>query len=121
MAEDFQQDPQWIVRHRELHPQDRHSPGPWEWHVHDHSMATLCAGGEDAITGHVMDISPCGGCLNKVRKEDNPQWKWNKCSVPSEHNAKLIALAPELFEYVNNKASECEEARKLVEKLYPKT
>lgn len=104
----------WEVRYEELHQPGKHVPGPWAFHVHDNSMATLCGGGEDAITGYVMAISPCKACRDK--KEG---WRWGSCAVPREIDAKLIELAPDLFEYVQSQANKDPAAKALVERLYP--
>lgn len=90
-------------------------PGPWQWEIHDHSMATLCGGGEDAIIGHVMSIGPCPACAERGKATG---WKWGRCHTPSEANATLIALAPELYEYVASSASAgCATAQGLIAKL----
>ena len=85
----------WMERQDALNQRPgKPTPPPWNWEIHDHSMATLCGGGEDAIIGHIMAISPCGAC---ARSADPKQWKWGRCSTPSEADARLIAAAPDLL------------------------
>lgn len=84
----------WMERMDALNVRpDKPMPGPWHWEIHDYSMATLCGGGEDAITGHIMAVSPCRSC----QKSANGEWKWGRCQTPSEANARLIEKAPELL------------------------
>lgn len=87
--------PEWERKYDELHIPDRFMPGPWTWDIHDYSMATLCGGGEDAITGHIMAIGPCEACRDRAR---GGAWVWGRCQTPSEPNALLIASAPDLYE-----------------------
>jgi hypothetical protein len=70
------------------------TPGPWNWEIHDHSMATLCGGGEDAIIGHIMSIAPCRACSERGKESG---WEWGRCGTPREANARLIAKAPEML------------------------
>ena len=83
----------WMRRYDELHATPGPMIGPWNWEIHDHSMATLCGGGEDAITGFIMSIGPCEACASRA---DPKEWKWGRCQTPSLANAKLIAAAPRL-------------------------
>lgn len=82
----------WRHRYDELHDITGPMPGPWTWEVHDKSMATLCGGGEDAITGHIMAIVPCPACCERAT-----EWNWGHCQTPSIANAKLISAAPDLL------------------------
>lgn len=66
--------------------------GPWEWVVHDHSMASLQGPREE--WQHVLSISPCGACQERNDKE----WAWGRCTVPTEANARLLAASWELRE-----------------------
>jgi hypothetical protein len=86
----------WQERQDALHKRPgKPMPGPWNWEIHDHSMATLCGGGEDAIIGHIMAVSPCAACAGRA---DPKEWEWGRCMTPSIENARLIAAAPDLLE-----------------------
>lgn len=107
----------WQLRHEELHKNYATEPmiGPWHWEVHDYSAATLCGGGEDAIVGHIMHVSPCPACAENANPKE---WAWGRCGTPSLPNARLIAFAPDLLEYVKSSASNgCAEANRLIAKL----
>ena len=72
----------------------QHTPGPWEWTIHDHSMATLAVGdypGEGAA--QVLTVSPCDPCIGR----SEGVWKWGRCGTPSEADALLISKAPDLL------------------------
>lgn len=69
--------------------------GPWHWVEHDYSMATLQGPAEE--WDHVTSVSPCKACQERSKNE-GPEWKWNRCTCPSEANAKLMALTPSLAE-----------------------
>ena len=85
----------WQERQDALHQRPgKPMPPPWHWEGHDHSMATLCGGGEDALIGHVLSVSPCSACASRA---DPKEWKWGRCCTPTEENAKLIAAAPALL------------------------
>lgn len=74
----------------------KHTPGPWEWVMHDYSMASLEAG--DSIGWGelvVVSVGPCEACAER-RKENG--WRWGGCGTPSEPDALLIAAAPDLLE-----------------------
>lgn len=75
---------------------DKHTPGPWGWVIHDASMATLCGenavGGFNGIDPHVMSVSPCRSCA-----ENKDEWQWDRCTTPSEADARLIAAAPSML------------------------
>lgn len=70
--------------------------GPWHWVEHDYSMASLQGPAEDY--DHVMSVSPCEACQKRAKDAGNPDWKWGRCTCPTEVNSKLIALAPALAE-----------------------
>lgn len=86
----------WEARYDELHTPGQPMLGPWTWEIHDYSLATLCGGGEDAITGHIMAIGPCGACSGRA-KAGGAEWVWGRCQTPSIDNARLIAAAPDLL------------------------
>lgn len=62
-------------------------------------MAILCGhlpnGDLDPIERSVMSVSPCEACQGR---STTAQWTWDRCSAPSEENARLIAAAPDLLE-----------------------
>ena len=64
------------------------TPGPWEWSVHDHSMATLH--GPDMMRDHVLAVGPCRACIERVK---DGEWKWGRCTTPTEVNANLLAAS----------------------------
>ena len=64
------------------------TPGPWEWSIHDHSMATLH--GPDMLRDHVLSSSPCKACIERVK---DGKWKWGRCTTPTEANAELLAAS----------------------------
>ena len=64
------------------------TPGPWEWSIHDHSMATLH--GPDMMRDHVLAVGPCRACIERVK---DGEWKWGRCTTPTETNAKLLAAS----------------------------
>lgn len=69
--------------------------GPWHWVCHDYSMASVEGPAEEWDS--VMSVSPCSACREKS-KEQGGEWKWGRCTCPTEADAKLIALAPALAE-----------------------
>jgi hypothetical protein len=84
----------WEKRYDDLHAEGNPMPGPWSWTIHDHSMATLSGGGEDAIVGHIMALGPCEACAERARKGE---WKWGRCQTPLPENARLIQASPDLL------------------------
>lgn len=90
----------WKERHDAINKfPDRPMPPPWNWEVHDHSMATLCGGGEDAIIGQIMCVGPCPACSERNK---DAGWRWGSCTTPSWAEARLIAAAPELLATCDN-------------------
>jgi hypothetical protein len=71
----------------------KHTKGPWEWQIEDHSLATLK--GPHEMEDEVMSVSPCGSCIKNNKEQ---KFKWGSCKVPNEHDAKLIAASPVLLE-----------------------
>ncbi len=66
----------------------KHTPGPWNWTIHDKSMATLH--GPDEMSDAVMSISPCGNC--SARRD---VFEWGSCYLPNATDAEFIRAAPE--------------------------
>ena len=65
--------------------------GPWNWVVHDVSMATLGVLPDPGLGDpHVLSIGPCEACCKRAKPQE---WKWGRCHVPGESDAKLIAQA----------------------------
>ncbi len=86
----------WQARQDELRPiKDQPMIGPWHWEIHDHSMATLCGGGEDAMIGHIMSVGPCETCAKQAEPKE---WVWGRCMTPSLPEARLIAASRELLD-----------------------
>lgn len=78
-------------------PETPHTPGPWEWLLQDHSMASLISTTvEDGDMNPVMSIGPCRSCINHQR---TPEWVWGRCHVPSYADAMLMKAAPELLAF----------------------
>jgi hypothetical protein len=68
-----------------------HTPLPWEWQIHDHSMASLGNGHSPGYgTPLVLSVGPCDGCAERA---DPKEWKWGRCCTPSEADAALIVKA----------------------------
>lgn len=65
------------------------TPGPWEWIIHDYSMASL--EGPKGDEDHVLSVSPCSSCVKR-----QTEWEWGGCQTPAEIDARLIALGPDL-------------------------
>ena len=72
----------------------KHTPGPWEWQIHDQSMASLGSGDSPGYgTPLVLSVGPCEACASR-----RTAWEWGCCQTPSLANARLIAAAPDLLE-----------------------
>lgn len=87
--------------------------GPWEWLVHDHSMASLGVMPDPGLGDpFVMAVSPCKSCQSRVK---DGQWKWGRCHTPSLDDAKFIAHArqdiPALTAALREARRERDEAR----------
>lgn len=67
--------------------------GNWHWVIHDESMASL--GESDTIENHVMSVSPCKSCIERIEKGDSP---FGKCTMPNDIDAKAISAVPNLID-----------------------
>jgi len=68
----------------------KHTRGPWEWEIHDHSTMTLH--GPDEMRDHVLSVGPCKNC----QKEGTPPF--DKCMSVYQRDMPLLAAAPDLLE-----------------------
>lgn len=86
----------WMKRFDELQAEmtanGGRMPGPWHWEIQDSSMAVLCGGGEDAITGHIMSVGPCEACYG-----GKDEWLWGRCGTPSAEHARMIEALPNML------------------------
>ena len=74
-----------------------HTPGPWDWVIHDHSMASLGVLPDPGLGDPlVLSIGPCKACAERAH-EAGKQWEWGRCNTPSEADARLISAAPDLY------------------------
>ena len=80
----------------------QHTPGPWKWGIMDYSAAVLH--GKDLIYDSIMSISPCDSCLKQIKNDPNPTWIWGRCMTPSEANARIIVVAPEMLDALIDKS-----------------
>lgn len=68
-----------------------HTPTPWDWLIHDHSMASLGVMPDPGLGDPlVLCVSPCQGCMDRAEPRE---WKWGRCHTPSEADADFIVLA----------------------------
>lgn len=68
-----------------------HTPTPWEWLIHDHSMASLGVMPDPGLGNPlVLCVSPCQPCMDRAEPRE---WKWGRCHTPSEADADFIVLA----------------------------
>lgn len=68
-----------------------HTPTPWDWLIHDHSMASLGVMPYPGLGNPlVLTVSPCQGCMDRAEPRE---WKWGRCHTPSEADAEFILLA----------------------------
>ena len=83
--------------------------GPWEWMLHDHSMASLGVlpnpGFGDPL---VLNVGPC---KSRTDRAEPKEWKWGRCTTPTENDAKFIAAArtalPRLLAEVKANKARC--------------
>jgi len=88
---------------------DTATPGPWHWVVHDYSMATMQGPAEEY--DHVCSVSPCTACQDRAKQND-PEWKWGRCTAPTEANANLMVIAPTLAKQYLQLLEQVEQSRK---------
>jgi hypothetical protein len=68
-----------------------HTPTPWDWMIHDHSMASLGVMPDPGLGNPlVLAVSPCPSCADRAEPRE---WKWGRCHTPSEADAQFILTA----------------------------
>lgn len=68
-----------------------HTPTPWNWIVHDYSMASLGAGDSPGLGDPlVLCVAPCDACAKRAEPRE---WQWGRCHTPSEADADFIVKA----------------------------
>lgn len=68
-----------------------HTPTPWDWLIHDHSMASLGVMPDPGLGNPlVLTVSPCQACADRAEPRE---WKWGRCHTPSEADADFILTA----------------------------
>lgn len=68
-----------------------HTPTPWDWVIHDHSMASLGVLPDPGLGNPlVLTVSPCPACAERAAPGE---WKWGRCHTPSEADAEFILTA----------------------------
>src|SRR6186713_1866824 len=68
-----------------------HTPTPWDWLIHDHSMASLGVMPDPGLGDPlVLAIAPCQACADRANPKE---WKWGRCHTPSEADAEFILTA----------------------------
>lgn len=70
-----------------------HTPTPWHWAIEDISTATLQGPRGSDGGDHVLSVSPCESCLEYAKKNNHDDWKWGRCTTPTEANAAFIVRA----------------------------
>lgn len=71
------------------------TPGPWDWVIHDHSLASLGVLPDPGLGNPlVLAVGPCRACADHAEPKE---WKWGRCHTPSEADAHLIAAAPDML------------------------
>jgi hypothetical protein len=84
-----------------------HTPTPWDWLIHDHSMASLGVMPDPGLGNPlVLAIGPCPACADRAQPRE---WKWGRCHTPSEADAEFILTA------VNNHDAMVAELQRLFE------
>jgi hypothetical protein len=80
-----------------MQEKQEHTPGPWDWVIHDHSMASLGVLPDPGLGDPlVLAISPCRACAKRAG-EAGKEWEWGRCHTPSLADARLLSAAPELY------------------------
>jgi hypothetical protein len=68
-----------------------HTPTPWDWLIHDHTMASLGVMPDPGLGNPlVLAIGPCPSCADRAQPRE---WKWGRCHTPSEADAAFIVRA----------------------------
>lgn len=74
-----------------VRPMTEHTPTPWGWWIHDHSMVSLGVLPDPGLGDPlVLTLSPCQACADRA---DPREWKWGRCHTPSEADADFILTA----------------------------
>jgi hypothetical protein len=92
---------------------EKATKGPWEWHIHDHSAASI--EGPELEMDHVLTLGPCKSCQPRVKETGK---FFGSCTVPKEGNAAFIVWSradiPFLLDALEKALRERDEAKALL-------
>lgn len=50
------------------------------------------------MNDHVLSVSPCDACQEHARAaRAEPEWRWGRCTTPTEANANVLAAAHDML------------------------